>query len=113
MRIDAALDHCIGGELPHRSAEQVIGALAQTQHGVVSRQQLLALGVGRRVIDLRVKRGYLHEFHRGVYVVGVRRISRKGRWMAAVLACGDGAVLSHRAAASLWRLMSPRDVYPE
>jgi very-short-patch-repair endonuclease len=45
--------------------------------------------------------------YRGVYVVGVRRISRKGRWMAAVLVCGEGAVLSHRSAARLWSLLSP------
>jgi very-short-patch-repair endonuclease len=47
----------------------------------------------------------MHEVFRGVYVVGVRRISRRGRWMAAVLACGDVAVLSHRSAARLWRLL--------
>lgn len=71
------------------------------------------MGMGREAVTGRIERGYLHEFHRGVYVVGVRRISRKGRWMAAVLACGDGAVLSHRAAACLWGLMSPRGVHPE
>ena len=83
------------------------------QHGVVARRQLLELGMDRGTIGRRLKRGYLHEFHLGVYVFGVRRISRKGRWMAAVLACGPSAVLSHRAAACLWGLMSPRDVYPE
>lgn len=61
----------------------------------------------------RVLRGSLHEIHQGVYVFGARRISRKGRWMAAVLACGPDAVLSHRAAACLWGLLNPRDVYPE
>jgi very-short-patch-repair endonuclease len=74
---------------------------------VVSRRQLLALGMGRRAITGRLERGQLHEVFRGVYVVGVRRISRRGRWTAAVLACGEGAVLSHRSAGRLWRLLPP------
>jgi very-short-patch-repair endonuclease len=81
--------------------------LAQRQHAVVSRRQLLALGMGRKAITGRLGRGHLHEVYRGVYVVGVRRLSRRGRWMAAVLACGEGAVLSHRSAAALWRLLPP------
>jgi very-short-patch-repair endonuclease len=63
--------------------------------------------MGRRAIVGRLGRGQLHEVFRGVYVVGVRRISRRGRWMAAVLACGQGAVLSHRSAARLWRILPP------
>ena len=74
---------------------------------MVSRRQLLDLGMGRRAIAGRLERRQLHEVFRGVYVVGVRRISRRGRWMAAVLACGDGAVLSHRSAGRLWRLLPP------
>jgi Protein of unknown function (DUF559) len=79
--------------------------LAQRQHGVVSRRQLLEIGMGRRAIEGRLKRRLLHEVFRGVYVVGARRISKRGRWMAAVLACGGGAVLSHRSAGRLWRLL--------
>jgi very-short-patch-repair endonuclease len=74
---------------------------------MVSRRQLLALGMGRRAVAGRLERGQLHEVFRGVYAVGVRRISRRGRWMAAVLACGDAAVLSHRSAARLWQLLPP------
>ncbi len=81
--------------------------LARRQHGVVSRKQLLELGMGRRAVVLRLEQGRLHELHRGVYVVGVRRVSRRGRWMAAVLSCGDGGVLSHRSAARFWRLLPP------
>jgi very-short-patch-repair endonuclease len=81
--------------------------LARRQLGVVARRQLLTMGMGGGAIDLRLKRGRLHELHRGVYVVGVRRISRKGRWMGAVLASGSEAVLSHRSAGHLWRLLSP------
>lgn len=63
--------------------------------------------MGRRAIVGRLKRGQLHEVFRGVYVVGVRRISKRGQWMAAVLACGEGAVLSHRSAARFWRILPP------
>jgi predicted transcriptional regulator of viral defense system len=79
--------------------------LAGSQHGVISRRQLLEIGMGRRAIVRRVEQGRLHEVHRGVYVAGVRRISRRGRWMAAVLACGPGALLTHRSAARLWGFM--------
>jgi very-short-patch-repair endonuclease len=74
---------------------------------VVARRQLLALGVGAKAVRGWVERGHLHQIYRGVYVVGVRRISRKGRWMAAVLASGPGAVLSHRAAGCLLGFLPP------
>jgi very-short-patch-repair endonuclease len=53
----------------------------------------------------RVRAGRLHRIHRGVYAVGHPGLSNEGRWMAAVLACGEGAVLSHRSAAELWGLL--------
>ncbi|HWJ43616.1 MAG TPA: DUF559 domain-containing protein [Solirubrobacterales bacterium] len=84
-----------------------MAALARRQHAVVSRRQLLALGFSRRAITGRLQRQQLHEVFLGVYVVGVRRISRRGRWMAAVLAAGEGAMLSHRSAARLRGLMPP------
>lgn len=68
---------------------------------------MLGLGLSRRAIAGRVERGLLSEVFLGVYVYGARRITRKGRWMAAVLAAGEGAVLSHRSAARLWRLLPP------
>jgi len=76
--------------------------LAERQHGVVAAWQLLALGFGRRAIDHRVQAGLLHVWYRGVYAVGHRALRREGRWMAAVLATGPAAVLSHRSAAALW-----------
>jgi very-short-patch-repair endonuclease len=76
--------------------------LARRQHGVVARRQLLALGFSAREIEHRVARGRLHLVMRGVYAVGWPRLTQEGRWMAAVLACGDGALLSHRSAAALW-----------
>jgi hypothetical protein len=81
-----------------------IARLAEAQYGVVSRAQLLTAGLGAGGVDFRLRVGRLHRLHRGVYAVGHRRVSREGRWVAAVLACGDGAALSHTSAASLWGL---------
>jgi predicted transcriptional regulator of viral defense system len=88
-----------------RSADSRSGAawgLARAQHGVVTRRQLLALGFSSDGIRHRLRTGRLHRVMQGVYVVGWPGTTRKQRWMAAVLACGDGAVLSHRSAAALW-----------
>jgi len=62
----------------------------------------LGRGVTRDEIDWRVSVGALHVIHRGVYAVGHTAITVRGRWMAAVLASGPGAVLSHRSATALW-----------
>lgn len=86
-------------------AERAIPALAARQHGVVARKQLVALGLGRGAIAHRLAVGRLHRVHPGVYAVGHPLLAARGRWMAAVLACGRSALLSHRTAASLWGLM--------
>ncbi len=82
--------------------DRAIAALAESQHGVVSRAQLLELGAGAGAIDRRLKRELLCPVQRGVYTIGPRHLTQHGRWMAAVLAYGPGAALSHRAAAALW-----------
>lgn len=82
--------------------------LAGRQHGVVARRQLLALGFNSREIEHRVSRGRLHLVMRGVYAVGWPRLTPKRRWMAAVLACGEEAMLSHRSAAALWEIGTER-----
>ncbi|HET7589189.1 MAG TPA: type IV toxin-antitoxin system AbiEi family antitoxin domain-containing protein [Solirubrobacterales bacterium] len=87
--------------------DAVVARIAARQHGVVTAKQLAAAGIGRAAISERAKRGRLHRLHRGVYAVGHRAPSRHRRWMAAVLACGDGAVLSHHSAAALWGLLKP------
>ena len=102
MRIDPAVLHHIDEQPQRRSADVLIAQLAERQHGVVGRRQLVELGIGRGAIDRRIERGRLHIRHRGVYTVGHRAITQHGRWMAAVLAAGPGAVLSHRSAAALW-----------
>jgi very-short-patch-repair endonuclease len=78
--------------------------LAGRQHGVVARRQLLALGFNAREIEHRVARRRLHLVMRGVYAVGWPELTPKRRWMAATLACGDVAALSHRSAAALWEI---------
>lgn len=89
--------------------ERTIAALASRQHGVVSLTQLLALGLSRRTIDRWLSLGRLHRVHRGVYAVGRPARTPRSRYMAAVLACGSGALLSHRSAAALWDLRPRRD----
>jgi len=76
-------------------------ALASKQHGVVSRAQLLELGIGAEAIRHGLARGKLHRLVPGVYAVGRPSVGERGRWMAAVLACGPHALLSHRSAAAL------------
>ena len=78
--------------------------VAGRQWGVVSRRQLVALGFSARGIEEWVRTGRLLRLHRGVYAVGHDRLRTEGRWLAAVMACGPGAVLSHRDAAQLWEL---------
>src|SRR4051794_7046642 len=92
----------IDGQRDARSIDDAMAALAERQHGVVPRRQLTARGARADAIDHRVERRRLHPVHRGVYAVGHRKLTREGAWMAAVLAGGDGAVLSHRSAAALW-----------
>jgi hypothetical protein len=82
--------------------EARMASLAQDQHGVVARRQLSRLGITKEQIDGRLRAGGLHLIHRGVYAVGHTAITRRGRWMAAVLASGDGAVLSHGSATALF-----------
>jgi hypothetical protein len=82
--------------------------LAGRQHGVVARRQLLELGFTKSAIEHRVMRGRLHLVMHGVYAVGWPRLTDRRRWMAAILACGGGAALSHRSAAALWRIGKER-----
>jgi very-short-patch-repair endonuclease len=84
--------------------------LASRQHGVMTRDQLLGLGLTRRAIEHRLRNGRLHRLPqqkhcwRGIYLVGRPDLTRRGVWMAAVLAAGPGALLSHRSAAALWAI---------
>jgi very-short-patch-repair endonuclease len=88
-----------------------MAGMAARQHGVVSVTQLAQAGIDKFRVHRRIRSGRLHRIHRGVYAVGHKGLSDEGRWMAAVLACGEGAVLSHLAAAALWGLL-PRPAGP-
>ena len=88
-------------------AAAAVAKIAARQHGIVTFAQLKRAGVDKSGVARRVAAGHLHRIHRGVYAVGHEGLGNHGRWMAAVLACGSGATLSHRAAAELWRLLDP------
>jgi very-short-patch-repair endonuclease len=91
-----------------RRATLELRELAEQQHGVVAWRQLVALGLTEGQIKSRVKDGQLVLLHRGVFALGHRRIGRYGEWIAATLACGPGAVLSHGSAAQLWGIRGSR-----
>jgi very-short-patch-repair endonuclease len=82
-------------------------ALAVTQHGVLARFQLLALGFTEAAVKHRMAKGRLHPVYPGVYAVGRAELTREGHWMAAVLACAPSGVLSHESAAALWGVRRP------
>jgi very-short-patch-repair endonuclease len=84
------------------SVDAAIGELAERQHGRVARRQVAALGLSASAIDRRIRTKRLIPVHQGVYAVGCQLRSLQSAWMAAVLAGGAGAVLSHRAAAAHW-----------
>jgi very-short-patch-repair endonuclease len=84
------------------SQSRAAWALARRQHGVVTRRDLLALGFSSSAIRHRTESGRLRRLWHGVYAVGWTPLTPEGRWMAAVLACGEGAALSHGSAAALW-----------
>jgi very-short-patch-repair endonuclease/predicted transcriptional regulator of viral defense system len=90
------------GDQMHAARSRAAWRLAGAQHGVLTRDELLELGFSDKGIKHRVSTGRLHPVMAGVYAVGRRELTPHGRWMAAVLACGDGALLSHRSAAELW-----------
>ncbi|MGN6255393.1 MAG: type IV toxin-antitoxin system AbiEi family antitoxin domain-containing protein [Solirubrobacterales bacterium] len=87
-----------------RGDDRSLAELARRQHGVVGRVQLLEAGWSKEEINWRIRSGRLHRVHAGVYLVGHQLITREGRWMAAVLASGPDAVLSHHSAAALWMI---------
>jgi predicted transcriptional regulator of viral defense system len=94
------------GSGPSAVEDGVIARIAESQHGLVTLDQLEALGVSASAVRKRVERGRLHSVHTGVYAVGHALLSREGSFLAATLACGPRALLSHHSAAELWGLTS-------
>jgi hypothetical protein len=89
-----------------RKVDMAIATLAASQEGVIASAQLDACGLGERGARHRVARGRLHRLFPGAYAVGHPIVSADGRRLAAVLACGEGAVLSRRSAASAWGMLN-------
>jgi hypothetical protein len=101
MRFSADDIRALEGPLDRRIAQVVAG-----QNGVIDLGQLEELGLGGRGVRHRVAAGRLHRIHPAVYAVGHPGLSVDGRRMAAVLACAEGAVLSHRSAAAAWGMLN-------
>ena len=85
-----------------------LAALAARQHGIVTRRQLHVLGLDDSAIARRKKTARLHQLYRNVYAVGRTDLTSEGRYLSAVLAYGNRAVLTHSSAVVLWRLGSER-----
>ena len=90
---------------PAAPPDRRVAEFARRQWGVVSLAQLRVAGLSDDAVQRRVRAGRLHRLHHGVYAVGHTVLKREGRWLAAVMACGDGAALSHRSAAAHWGLL--------
>lgn len=101
----------VGLHVTRHSVDEAVVALARRQHGVVSFDQLRDAGLGPRAISGRVRRGWLWRIHRGVYAVGALESDLTAA-TAALAAYGRQAILSHRTAATIWRLVPARPADP-
>ncbi|MGX6448872.1 type IV toxin-antitoxin system AbiEi family antitoxin domain-containing protein [Patulibacter sp. S7RM1-6] len=97
---------------PDLRSDRAVAWFAARQHGVVSREQLGACGLSRHAIRRRVEAGRLHRLHPTAFAVGSSSPPADGRRLAAVLACGVGALLSHESAGAHWGLEGCRDDEP-
>ena len=86
--------------------ERRVAEIAGGQHNLITHDQLFALGVGRNAIGHRLATHRWQRLHNGVYLIGTAPATLAARATAALLTCGEGAVLSHRTAARLWELIS-------
>lgn len=98
---------------PDGSVDELIARIAERTHGVVTRKNLLGKGVTSKEVKRRLRRGSLHRVHPGVYRVGHKAPSVEARYLAAVMACGHGALLIARPAAFLWKLVKGSPPAPE
>jgi very-short-patch-repair endonuclease/predicted transcriptional regulator of viral defense system len=106
----------LGAEHPKLHTETLdrrVATLAGRQHGVIARWQVRKCGLTDQMIKTRIAHGNLSRLHHGVYAVGHRALTVESRWMAAVLAHGPDAVLSHRSAGQLWGLYPRSEITPE
>jgi very-short-patch-repair endonuclease len=91
-----------------KDAQRAARGLARRQHWVIARRQVLALGFTSDAIEHRIEKGRHHRIWPGIYAVDRPDLTQEGLFIAAVLACGEGAVLSHMSAAILWGLIRVR-----
>jgi Transcriptional regulator, AbiEi antitoxin len=94
-------------------SHEALAEMAREQYGVVSFRQLRELGFSKGAIGRAREARRLHRLHQGVYAVGHIALSDHSRCMAAILACGPQAVLSHESAAWLWGFLPSRPIQPE
>jgi very-short-patch-repair endonuclease len=104
----ASGDAVTTGRLVEQPVDRTLAGIAAGQHGLVTRRQALAAGVGPGAIRDRLRRGALHREHRGVYLVGHPVRPPLAREHGALLACGPRALVARRSAAAIWRLLEPR-----
>lgn len=90
---------------PSPHVDHLIAQAAAPRGGVITRPRLRSLGLTDDEIDYRVRTGRLHRVRRGVYLVGHPHLCGHAHRWAALLACGRGAVLSHRSAAAEWDML--------
>ena len=94
------------GKSRHHPSLASILTLAMHQHGVVTRAQLLDAGLSRQAIEHRLRTDRLHRIHRCVFAVGHPRLTREGRWMTAVRACGEDPVRDRNMKAAELEVLS-------
>jgi very-short-patch-repair endonuclease len=99
-----------GNQIP--TSDLRVAEMAAGEWGVLSLAELCACGLSRKDVMNRAAKGRLHRVHRGVYAVGHPGLTMRGRFLAAVKACGEGAVLSHLSAAALWDLVTWDEARP-
>jgi very-short-patch-repair endonuclease len=92
-----------------RVVERAIAKIARRQDNVVTLAQLLEAGLGHDAVAHRVRAGTMQRLHRAVFLLGAAPPTRMARARAAVMACGEGAVVSHRSAAELLGLLPETD----
>jgi hypothetical protein len=95
-----------GAECDVLHRDRALAEIAARRRGIVTNGDLAAVGLGRGAVARRIAAGRLRPLHRGVYVLGPV-LAPGARELAAVLGCGDAAVLSHHAAAALWGIRPP------
>jgi predicted transcriptional regulator of viral defense system len=88
-----------------QEVERAVARIAARQDNVIAREQLVAAGLGRGAIDHRVRVRWMLRLHQGVYLIGAAPPTSLARVRAALMACGVSAVVSHRSAACLYRLL--------